>query len=85
MEFKSRKSDSYICTLDVDNKKDMATLQRIRENIKFENTCFTQQRRVVVRGRKPKVRMGNVYDWGGNLIGGIKNAQIVDVYIYDRF
>ena len=24
------------------------------------------------------------YDWGGNIVGGIKNATKLDVYIYRR-
>ena len=51
-----------------------------------------RQKRVVARGRKPIVKMktrgskGLVsYEWGGNVVGGIKNAGEVDVYIYDRY
>lgn len=50
-----------------------------------------RQKRVVARGRKAIVKMktrgskGLVsYEWGGNVVGGIKNAGEVDVYIYDR-
>ncbi len=57
-----------------------------------------KKKRVVLRGRKPEVKMeikrnfwtgetrkGSVsYDWAGNIVGGIKNATKIDVYIYDR-
>jgi len=50
-----------------------------------------RKKRVVARGRKPIVRMpiygskGPVsYERGGNVVGGLKNAGELDVYIYDR-
>lgn len=50
-----------------------------------------RKKRVVVRGRNAIVKMkvpgskGPVsYERGGNVVGGIKNAGEVDVYIYDR-
>lgn len=49
------------------------------------------QKRVVARGRKAITKMktrgskGPVsYEWGGNVVGGIKNAGELDVYIYVR-
>jgi hypothetical protein len=62
--------------------------QSVKSNIKH---------RIVIRGRKPVVKMmrkagfvtppskGPVsYDWGGNIVGGIKNATILDAYLYRR-
>lgn len=43
------------------------------------------RKRVVLRPRCPKVKLGKTaYNHGGNLIGGMSNAQRFDVYIYDR-
>jgi hypothetical protein len=51
-----------------------------------------RQKRVVARGRKAIVKMKTrasdipvSYEWGGNIVGGIKNAGELDVYIYDRY
>ena len=50
---------------------------------------------VAVRGRKPKVKK-EVYNWytnetkvlsynfGGMIVGGLKNANVFDVYVYAR-
>lgn len=53
--------------------------------------------RVCLRGRRPKVKMlpkshwifgapknPVSYDYFGNIVGGIKNATIVDAYLYKR-
>ena len=43
------------------------------------------QLRVEVKGRKPMIKEnGRSYYWGGNIVGGIKNALEADVYIYNR-
>jgi len=53
--------------------------------------------RVVVRGRKPVKKAivqsmycggsGNPvsYDYSGNIVGGLKNATVFDVYFYTRY
>jgi len=87
----TRKSDSYIATLHVGSVVDMQELALIRKTVKTSNRYTTQKKRVVIRGRKPLIkrlhgRTGNFisYDHGGNIVGGIVNATIYDVYIYDR-
>jgi hypothetical protein len=42
--------------------------------------------RVIIRGRDPKVipEGKNRYDYCGNIVGGIANANRVDVYILQR-
>jgi len=44
------------------------------------NKNNTRKHRVRVCGRKPI----NGYDWGGNPKGGLKNATMYDVYVYNR-
>ena len=53
-----------------------------------------KQKRVVIRGRKPLskgtvtnmfgTRHNASYDFGGNVYGGIYNATVWDIYVYDR-
>lgn len=91
----NRKSSSYLCTLDVYSVADMLDLALIRKCVSVGNKLSTNKKRVVVRGRKPVVKMhytghynstkGPVsYDFGGNIMGGLANATVYDVYIYDR-
>ena len=92
-----RKSQSFVCTLDVQSVCDMEKLQAIRDAVSILNKSASFKKRVVVRGRKPFTKMmdrggffyraskGLVsYDRGGNIVGGIANASMLDVYIYDR-
>lgn len=80
-----RNSTSYVTTLDVNSAYDMSTLNIIKKAIYASNQYSKFKKRVVVRGRKPAVKInGKSYDWGGNIVGGISNATKLDVYIYDR-
>lgn len=86
-----RTSTSYVTTLDVNSSFDMAVLQSIKKAVSVMNYRNPNKKRVVLRGRKPYVKRlractGNMvsYDFGGNIVGGIKNATKLDVYIYDR-
>ena len=92
-----RNSTSYVTTLHVDSAADMMQLALIRKTVKTTNKFAAQKKRVVIRGRKPAVKMqvpdgwihkgscGLVsYNCFGNIVGGIKNATMYDVYIYDR-
>lgn len=90
-----RTSTSYVTTLDVNSVVDMQTLATIKATVKAVNAHNNKKKRVVLRGRKPqnvgrsvnfwtgKTKIGG-YDWAGNVIGGIRNASKLDVYIYDR-
>jgi preprotein translocase subunit Sss1 len=95
-----RYSTSYVFTADVNSKKDMDKISDIRATIKDYNVDAKRSnlkaKRVVLRGRKPakKEFVRNFwtgesgvrsYDWAGNIVGGIKNATMIDVYIYDRY
>lgn len=93
--FNKRDSSSYVVTLEVNNTADMELLQYIRNTISEQNTRTNEKRRVVIRGRKPiaKQEIRNFwtgqrsirgYDWAGNVVGGIKNATVYDVYVYNR-
>ena len=92
-----RSSTSYVCTLDVNSTVDMEKLAAIKATVSTINKDRSLQtkKRVVIRGRKPVEkrevyrRWSNTfsevsYDWAGNIVGGIKNATKIDVYIYDR-
>lgn len=90
-----RKSSSYVCTLDLSSPTDMEKLALIRKTVSISNKYITNKKRVVVRGRKPKVKQtiterwtGKTgfrgFDWAGNVVGGLSNASKIDVYIYDR-
>lgn len=96
-----RTSDSYVGTFDVNSVSDMQQLADIREMVCNLNRMLKVKTgktfRVVVRGRRPLVKM-NVgrtwlrpastkplsYDFGGNIVGGIANATRLDAYIYER-
>jgi len=92
-----RTSKNYIMTVDVNSAVDIQQLDIIKKAVSIANKNRTDKQRVVLRGRKPLVKMvakggyyypGSVrpvsYDWGGNIVGGIKNATKLDVYIYRR-
>ena len=93
----TRRSENYICTLDVSSVCDMQQLQIIKRTVQLSNLRTQQKKRVVVRGRRPFEKMPTsgsmfypaskgavAYDRGGNIVGGIKNASRIDVYVYDR-
>ena len=93
----NRKSQSYVCTLDVLSVNDMEKLQAIKDTVSAMNKMLPTKKRVVLRGRKPIVKMENSggvfypgskglvgFDRGGNIMGGLKNASMLDVYVYDR-
>ncbi len=86
-----RASTSYVTTLDVNSASDMQTLETIKKAVMVMNRGRSCKKRVVLRGRMPfdrafALRTGRFvsYDRGGNIVGGIKNATKLDVYIYDR-
>ena len=92
---KKRTSTSYVCTLDVNSACDMERLETIKQMVKTMNqdTTLKYKKRVCLRGRKPRCKQkiysqGKIYnrsyDLAGNIVGGIKNATMIDVYIYDR-
>ena len=71
-------------TVDVNSASDMAQLELIKKTVATVNQNRTQKKRVVVRGRKPINKIYYSYDRGGNIVGGLRNASKLDVYIYDR-
>lgn len=91
-----RHSGNYVMTIDPLSAVDMEKYQIIKQTVKAANQSRTIKQRVVLRGRKPKVKkiMHNFwtgkcalrgYDWAGNIVGGIMNATKYDVYIYNRY
>ena len=92
----TRTSTNYLCTLDVFSTSDMQILANVRKAISVVNKHTLDKKRVVVRGRKPIYKKEVInrysgkrrvlsYDWAGNIVGGLKNASVVDVYIYNRY
>ena len=90
-----RTSTSYIFTADINSASDMLQIEELRKAIKSLNTISDKKKRVVLRGRKPLVKMDKYnpytgkmsklsYDWAGNIVGGIANATKIDVYVYNR-
>jgi hypothetical protein len=92
-----RTSKSYVMTVDVNSAADMEKLNIIKQAVAITNENRTNKKRVVLRGRKPIKKMpvpggyfhrGSFnpvsYDWAGNIVGGLKNASMLDVYIYRR-
>jgi hypothetical protein len=84
-------------TVDVNSAIDMEQLDIIKKAVAITNKNRTNKKRVVLRGRKPLVKMPTPggyfhkgsfrpvsYDWAGNIVGGLKNATKLDVYIYRR-
>lgn len=98
---KNRQSDSYLGTFDVQSVTDMQQLSDLRQMVtnlnKMLKTKTGKTFRVVVRGRKPAVKMvvprsfytpasnrAVGYTYGGNIVGGLANATKFDAYLYER-
>lgn len=90
-----RTSENYIMTVDPMSVVDMEKLELIKKTVSTTNKYNNKKKRVVLRGRRPMQtklirdfwtgktgRRG--YDWAGNIVGGLKNATRLDVYIYER-
>lgn len=101
MGLNGRQSDSYIGTFDVQSAADMQQLSDLRQMVRNLNKTLKVKTgktfRIVVRGRKPAVKMfvgrgyytpasrGPVgYTYGGNIVGGLANATRLDAYLYER-
>lgn len=80
-----RKSASYVMTADINSAVDMAQIDIIKKAVAIANQSRVNKKRVVLRGRKPIHKIYYSYDRGGNIVGGIRNASKLDVYIYDRY
>ena len=78
-----RTSNCYIATLSTESVNDMQTLDILRKTVKALNNINLSKSRVCVRGRKPYQKTENKsFDRGGNIVGGIRNASMYDVYVY---
>jgi len=95
MEIRDRKSTSYVCSLDPLSCVDMEILNSIKRSVKVLNAAVKWEdaghwglvkkcKRVAVKGREPIEKVnGKGYNWSGDIVGGLANAQRFDVYIYD--
>ncbi len=94
-----RESNSYIGTFQVGNPDDEFEIDMVKSMVKwFNKSSHTKHKvRLCLRGRKPKKKMLDAggyfkpaskkpvaYNWSGNIMGGIKNATVLDAYIYRR-
>ena len=83
-----RISTSYVATLNPITDADQ--IAQIRSDIHFMNEVLKSQNlstryRVCLKGRKPINKVnGRGFTYGGDVVGGLKNAGMVDVYIYNR-
>lgn len=62
-------------------------LKELRRVISLFNQrkYFDKPKRVIVRGRKPLNKInGRSYTYGGNVVGGLSNASVFDVYVVNR-
>ena len=88
-----RTSENFVVRLDTRSADDMIKLQDIRKSVSVMNRMSSEKFRVDVKGRKPiqkgvirnqitgKVIATGSYGYGGNIVGGLANAQFYDVYI----
>jgi len=89
-----RTSENFVVRLDTQSAEDMIKLQDIRKSVSVMNRMSKDVKfRVDVKGRKPfqkgvirnpitgRVIATGSYGYGGNIIGGLANAQFYDVYI----
>ena len=94
MYIKDDRTASYVGTFVTSDKGDMDKLSELRKSVALLNktdafgthryTGTFRKMRVCARGRKPIIKSGPSYDWGGNIVGGLSNAGEYDVYIYER-
>jgi len=82
---KYRNSDAYIGSVYPNNENWLDEVNEIRKAVKIANKKGANLR-VCLKGREPvhKGWNGHGYHYGGNIVGGLKNAKRVDVYIYNR-
>ena len=76
---KHNRSSSWIGRFDPKNPQDMKEYEMVKAVVRTCNTP-TRKFRVEKKGRKPI----NGFVYGGNPKGGIKNATLWDVYVYER-
>ena len=86
-----RTSDNFVGRYKLTDPYDQVKIAGIRAAVKAINNTRKNpwskqpQLRVELRGRKPMIKEnGRSYHWGGNIVGGLKNALEADVYIYNR-
>ena len=95
VNMKNRYSNSYIGSAYTKDAKYGEYLAEAKAIFKEAQAKSDKKLRLVKRGREPFVKQevrnpwfGYVrtlsYDWGGNVVGGIKNASRIDFYILDR-
>jgi hypothetical protein len=97
---KTRTSTAYAVTLNLFDEYDMMWLKQARDSMRKTNKSLRKIGKTPMRIRlalRDPIRKEAVtnrwthekgvrgYDFGGNVVGGIKNARKADVYIYERY
>jgi hypothetical protein len=86
-----RSSGSYLTRCYIDDPVDQVKFETIKHTVNFmnQNGLFEHPMRLVKKPRIPKKRMalhGRTrpvgYNYSGDVIGGIANAEAYDVYLY---
>lgn len=82
---KNHWSAAYIGSVYRNNENWLDEVNKIRKAVKVANKKGANLR-VCLKGREPvhKGWNGHGYHYGGNIVGGLKNAKRIDVYIYNR-
>ena len=91
----NRVSSAFVGRFDRENSEDMEEFEIVRKAIKYFNktTEFaidkygnTYKWRLEKKGREPYKRFGTrKFTYHGDLVGGIENAKVFDVYIQRRY
>lgn len=90
-----RRSSNYVGSFRTSSDKDARKIKEIKKAVRRMNQYIDVKKRVVIRGRKALMQevfensvTGQTYhrNYNGsrNMTGGIKNAKVVDIYIYNR-
>jgi len=91
-----RVSEHYFGTFAAADLYGNAIIDNLRQIVSSRNKTHKRKLRVVLRGRKPHMKKLvynqdsnrytlRSYDNVGNIVNGLKNASVFDVYIYNRY
>lgn len=82
VNIKNRFSNNYIGSAYTNDPNYDQYLAEAKATLKAAQAASNKKLRLVKRGREPFKKQGTLsYDWGGNVVGGLKNASRIDFYI----
>ena len=94
---KNRKSQDYLMTVTtIEELKDVRAIWKEYNKNMRSLGLFESQKVVVAKGRRPKVKQEVYnrytcktsvvgYNSSGDIVGGLQNAQEIDIYLRDKF